>query len=69
MSRIPAVDPEATTGEARALLDGVQKALGVTPNLYRVVAQSPAAIGDPVIAIGVTTAGDGLSTQYTNLLP
>lgn len=43
MPRIPAVDP-ATTGKARALLDGVQQSLGVTPNLYRTVAQSPAAL-------------------------
>lgn len=43
MSRISAVEPP-TAGEARALLDGVQQSLGLTPNLYRVVAHSPAAL-------------------------
>ena len=44
MSRISAVDPNTATGKARELLGGVQKSLGVTPNLYRVIAQSPAAL-------------------------
>lgn len=44
MSRIPPVDPAGTAGKARELLAGVQKSLGATPNLYRVVAQSPAAL-------------------------
>jgi uncharacterized peroxidase-related enzyme len=52
MSRIPPVDP-SITGEARALLDGVQKSLGLTPNLYRVVAQSPAALSG---VLGLTSA-------------
>jgi uncharacterized peroxidase-related enzyme len=44
MSRIPAVDPTTTEAKARELLAGVQKSLGATPNLYRVVAQSPSAL-------------------------
>jgi uncharacterized peroxidase-related enzyme len=44
MSRIPPVDPTITAGKVRELLAGVQKSLGATPNLYRVVAQSPAAL-------------------------
>ncbi len=44
MSRIPPVDPTTTAGKARELLAGVQKSLGATPNLYRVVAQSPVAL-------------------------
>lgn len=44
MSRIPPVDPAATPAKARELLAGVQKSLGMVPNLYRVVAQSPAAL-------------------------
>lgn len=44
MSRISPVDPATTTGKARELLGGVQKSLGVTPNLYRVIAQSPVAL-------------------------
>lgn len=50
MSRIPAVDPQAAAGNAPKLLSGVQKGLGMIPNLYRVVAQSPAAL-DGVLAL------------------
>ncbi len=41
MSRIPALDPSTATGTVKTLLDGVQRGLGVTPNLFRVAAQSP----------------------------
>jgi len=44
MSRIQPVDLKTAQGKAKDLLDGVQKALGVTPNLFRVTAQSPAAL-------------------------
>jgi uncharacterized peroxidase-related enzyme len=40
MSRIPAVDPSSATGTVKTLLDGVQRGLGVTPNMFRVAAQS-----------------------------
>jgi uncharacterized peroxidase-related enzyme len=44
MSRIQAIDPEQTAGKVQDLLAGVHRSLGVTPNLYRVTAQSPAAL-------------------------
>jgi len=44
MSRIPPVDPAAAQGKVKDLLGAVQQALGVTPNLFRVTAQSPAAL-------------------------
>jgi len=44
MSRIAALDPAAAEPKAKSLLDGVEKSLGVTPNLFRVAAQSPAAL-------------------------
>lgn len=44
MSRIQAVDPAAADPKAQPLLAGVQKSLGLTPNLYRVAAHSPAAL-------------------------
>jgi uncharacterized peroxidase-related enzyme len=44
MSRIAAIDPAAAQGKTKELLDGVHKALGLTPNLYRVAGQSPAAL-------------------------
>ena len=43
MSRIPPVDPATAQGKVKELLGAVQQALGVTPNLFRVTAQSPAA--------------------------
>ena len=44
MSRIPPVDPATAQGKVKELLSAVQQALGVTPNLFRVTAQSPAAL-------------------------
>lgn len=45
MPRIRPLDPAAAEGKAKQLLDGVQKALGTTPNLMRSLAHSPAALG------------------------
>ncbi|MGA8956025.1 MAG: carboxymuconolactone decarboxylase family protein, partial [Pseudolabrys sp.] len=42
MSRIPT--PAAAPAAARPLLETVKKQLGVVPNLFRVVANSPAAL-------------------------
>lgn len=44
MSRIPTINPSQATGKARDLLDGVQAKLGMTPNLMRAMANSPAAL-------------------------
>lgn len=44
MERIKAINPAEATGKARELLDGVEKKLGMTPNLMRTLAQSPAAL-------------------------
>lgn len=44
MSRLPAVDPATATGEVKALLDGVQKKLGMAPNIFRTMANSPAVL-------------------------
>ena len=44
MPRIAPLDPAQTDGKAKALLDGVQKALGMTPNLVRTLAHAPAAL-------------------------
>src|SRR3954469_5171586 len=42
MSRLPQIDPDTATGAAQDLLTGVQKPLGVTPNMTKVMANSPA---------------------------
>lgn len=44
MSRIPALDPASAQGKAKELLDAVQKSFGTIPNVFRVAAQSPAAL-------------------------
>ena len=44
MQRLNSIDPATATGEAKELLDGVQKKLGATPNVIRTLANSPAAL-------------------------
>jgi uncharacterized peroxidase-related enzyme len=44
MTRIAAIDPAAASGTAKELLDAVKRGLGVVPNLFRVTANSPAAL-------------------------
>jgi uncharacterized peroxidase-related enzyme len=44
MSRIQTIDPKQATGKAQELLNGVQAKLGMTPNLMRVMANSPAVL-------------------------
>lgn len=44
MSQLPALNPETATGPVKPLFDGVQAKLGVIPNLFRVLGNSPAAL-------------------------
>ncbi len=44
MSRIPSVDPAAAPGPVQQILEGVQRSLGAKPNLFRVTANSQAAL-------------------------
>ncbi len=44
MPRIKPIDPDNAQGRAKLLLDGVQKSFGMTPNLMRTLANSPAAL-------------------------
>ncbi len=44
MSRLTAINPEQATGKAKELLHDVQAKFGMTPNLMRTLAQSPAAL-------------------------
>src|SRR6202045_5520078 len=41
MSRLQAIQPDAATGKANELLDAVQAKLKITPNMTRVMANSP----------------------------
>lgn len=63
MSRISAVDPSSATGHVKQLLDGVQKGLGATPNLFRVAAQSPATLEALVALFGAVSKGR-LNAKY-----
>jgi uncharacterized peroxidase-related enzyme len=44
MARVPLIDSSNTTANREALLAQVHKAFGATPNLFRAVAHSPAAL-------------------------
>ena len=44
MSRITPLEPTATTGATRQMLDTVHAALGTTPNLMKTLAVAPAAL-------------------------
>lgn len=44
MQRITAIEPDAATGKAKQLLDGVQAKLGMTPKLMTTLATAPAAL-------------------------
>jgi uncharacterized peroxidase-related enzyme len=57
MSRIPQVDPAATTPERQALLSAVHQAFGATPAMFKTVAQSPAALKMMWSAFGALGAG------------
>jgi uncharacterized peroxidase-related enzyme len=57
MSRIAAVDPAQTQGKTHEILGAVNKMLGVTPNLFRVAAQSPSALEGLVGLNGATAKG------------
>jgi uncharacterized peroxidase-related enzyme len=56
MPRISPVDPSTATGRTKDLLDGVQAALGATPNLMRTLAQEPAAL-DAYLGLGKSLSG------------
>lgn len=44
MSRLTVIDPAQADGKAKALLDRVQQSLGVTPNMTKAMAASPAVL-------------------------
>lgn len=44
MTRVPLIDRTATSPERKQLLDSIHGAFGATPNMFRAVANSPAAL-------------------------
>jgi uncharacterized peroxidase-related enzyme len=66
MSRIPLIDRTATSPDRKALLDQVTQALGATPNMFKAVANSPAAFKSmwgSFGALGGGVIGAGLGEQ------
>jgi uncharacterized peroxidase-related enzyme len=57
MSRLPQIDPTTATGEAADLLHQVQAALGVTPNMTKVMANSPALLRGYLAISGALARG------------
>jgi uncharacterized peroxidase-related enzyme len=58
MTRIDAVDPRTATGEAKTLLDAVEKKMGMVPNLTRGLAHSPAALEGYLSLMGALSKGE-----------
>ena len=44
MQRLTSIDPATAAGEQKELLDAVQQKIGMTPNILRTMANSPAAL-------------------------
>jgi uncharacterized peroxidase-related enzyme len=57
MSRVQLIDPAHTTPNRKALLDQVNGAFGATPNMFKAVANSPAALQSMWSAFGALGAG------------
>ena len=57
MSRINLVDPAEATGETQAALSQIKGAFGVTPNMFRAAANSPAALKSMWGAFGALGGG------------
>jgi uncharacterized peroxidase-related enzyme len=54
--RLPAVEPEAATGDTAALFTATHQTLGIVPNLAKVMANSPAVLRAYLAAVGTLRA-------------
>lgn len=57
MSRVPLIDPARADGAVRAQLDRIAGAFGTVPNMFRAVANSPAALHSMWTAFGAFSTG------------
>ena len=57
MNRVPLIDRNATSADRKALLDSIHAAFGSTPNMFRAVANSPAALKSMWSAFGALGGG------------
>ncbi len=58
MSRIPQINPESATGQAKTLLDAVKSQLGLVPNMTRAMANSPAVLDGYLSLSGALSKGN-----------
>lgn len=66
MNRVPLIDRSNTSADRKALLDEIHAAFGATPNMFRAVANSPAALKSmwgSFGALGSGTLGARLGEQ------
>ena len=57
MTNFAPVDPDSATGNAAELLAQVQKSLGQTPNMTKVMANSPALLKSYLVLSGAVASG------------
>ena len=57
VARVPLVDRTAASGSVRTVLDQIHGAFGATPNMFRAVANSPAALQSMWAAFGALGGG------------
>lgn len=57
MNRVPLIDRAHTTADRKALLDQIHGAFGATPNMFRAVANSPAALKSMWASFGALSTG------------
>lgn len=57
MNRVPLIERSEAPAESKALLDAIHGAFGTTPNMFRAVANSPAALKSMWGAFGALGAG------------
>ena len=62
MPRMQPIDPDLTEGKAKGLLAGVHRKFGMTPNLMRTLAHSPAAL-EAYLTLGQTLRGGSLGAR------
>ncbi len=62
MPRLNAVDPARATGKAKELLDAVKAKLGLTPNMMRTMASSPAVL-EGYLSFGTALGGGSLPAR------
>ncbi|MHC4416387.1 MAG: carboxymuconolactone decarboxylase family protein [Planctomycetota bacterium] len=60
MPRLNPLPPDQIQGKTKTLLDGVQQKLGTTPNIFRTLAHSPAAL-EAYLSLGRALSGASLS--------